>query len=192
MSPASERLILSMRATGEGHLSSIVFRTAEIDGQGNISIHTPTRFVTAASPIERCIRKFLFERKLMELGLFNDFTAAVLADLPDSSPLKRWKAVWIASRAVGISSPREAADRPGIRALARAKLRGALDLRHPPFRSGLFSRTPPGESRASRCPLSSRFAKMMAPRPTSPPYLRLRRPDRLPQMITTGNFLNSA
>src|SRR5262245_10785141 len=42
------RFVLSLRATGEGHISSIVFRTGEIDGEGRITLHKPTRFVNSA------------------------------------------------------------------------------------------------------------------------------------------------
>ena len=76
------RLVLSLRATGEGHLSSIVFRTAEVDHDGIISVNPPTRFVTAASPNPNAsYEKRLFERKLAELGLFDDFAASLMADL---------------------------------------------------------------------------------------------------------------
>ena len=42
--PGSLRFILSLRATGEGHISSITFRTGEVDEGGNITITTPTRY----------------------------------------------------------------------------------------------------------------------------------------------------
>src|SRR5467141_4024035 len=41
--PGALRFILSLRATGEGHISSITFRTGIIDAKCNISINTPTR-----------------------------------------------------------------------------------------------------------------------------------------------------
>ncbi|MGA9408129.1 MAG: glycoside hydrolase family 130 protein [Bacteroidota bacterium] len=40
------RFIMSLRATGEGHISSIEFRTGIIDGQGDISLDAPGKFVT--------------------------------------------------------------------------------------------------------------------------------------------------
>ena len=43
----SRRFILSLRATGEGHISSITFRGGVIDDQNQIHIDEPTRFVTA-------------------------------------------------------------------------------------------------------------------------------------------------
>src|SRR5207249_4659309 len=47
IAPGSLRFVMSLRATGEGHLSSIVFRTGVDDGEGKISTNQPTRFVTA-------------------------------------------------------------------------------------------------------------------------------------------------
>ena len=43
----SRRFILSLRATGEGHISSITFRSGVIDAQNRIRMDEPTRFVTA-------------------------------------------------------------------------------------------------------------------------------------------------
>ncbi len=42
--PGAMRFILSLRATGEGHISSITFRTGFLDATGNITITTPTRY----------------------------------------------------------------------------------------------------------------------------------------------------
>jgi predicted GH43/DUF377 family glycosyl hydrolase len=80
----SKRFILSLRATGEGHLSSITFRSGTIDKDGQILVDEPTRFVTApeAVPSTR-YEKALFHRKLAELDLVNSFTDEVLAELGD-------------------------------------------------------------------------------------------------------------
>src|SRR3990172_2314443 len=42
--PRSLRFILSLRATGEGHISSITFRTGYLDDQGAITVNAPTRY----------------------------------------------------------------------------------------------------------------------------------------------------
>ncbi len=47
LADGSRRFILSLRATGEGHISSITFRSGIIDAQNQIHIDDPTRFVTA-------------------------------------------------------------------------------------------------------------------------------------------------
>jgi hypothetical protein len=44
--PGSKRFILSLRATGEGHVSSITFRSGVIDGDCKIVLDPTPRFVT--------------------------------------------------------------------------------------------------------------------------------------------------
>jgi predicted GH43/DUF377 family glycosyl hydrolase len=81
----SSRFILSLRATGEGHISSITFRTGVIDSENKISITTPTRFVTISENITNPVyEKTLFERKLVELDLLTDFAKKVLSSLDDT------------------------------------------------------------------------------------------------------------
>jgi predicted GH43/DUF377 family glycosyl hydrolase len=78
------RFILSLRATGEGHISSITFRSGTVDAQGNIAIDKPTGFVTAPSPTTSFeYDKTLFQRKLVELGIANGFVELVLAALEE-------------------------------------------------------------------------------------------------------------
>src|SRR5437868_5313132 len=42
--PGSLRFVLSLRATGEGHISSVTFRTGILDAAGQITINEPTRY----------------------------------------------------------------------------------------------------------------------------------------------------
>ena len=56
----SRRFILSLRATGEGHISSITFRGGVIDGQNQVHIDDPTRFVTAPELVPNT----LYEKRL--------------------------------------------------------------------------------------------------------------------------------
>jgi predicted GH43/DUF377 family glycosyl hydrolase len=80
----SRRFILSLRATGEGHISSITFRLGVIDKDNKIDIHKPTRYVATSENITNPVyEKILFERKLVELDLLNDFTLKVLSSLED-------------------------------------------------------------------------------------------------------------
>src|SRR5580704_5640692 len=44
--PGALRFILSLRATGEGHISSITFRTGVIHPDNRIEMHTPVGFLT--------------------------------------------------------------------------------------------------------------------------------------------------
>lgn len=80
----SRRFILSLRAIGEGHISSITFRSGIVDNKGNISIDKPTKFVTSADMIpDSYYEKELFSRKLKELNLLNDFSKKILDELND-------------------------------------------------------------------------------------------------------------
>ena len=46
LKPGALRFIMSLRATGEGHISSIEFRTGIIDKKGEISLDAASKFVT--------------------------------------------------------------------------------------------------------------------------------------------------
>src|SRR6266536_3622352 len=73
--PGALRFILSLRATGEGHISSITFRTGFIHADHRIAVLPPTGFLTEPRQIPNPrYEKALFERKLFELGLAGDFT----------------------------------------------------------------------------------------------------------------------
>ena len=80
----SRRFILSLRATGEGHISSITFRSGTIDADNRIRMDEPSRFVTAPDLVPNALyEKALFYRKLTELGIngpLTDQTMAVLGE----------------------------------------------------------------------------------------------------------------
>ncbi|MEO6845670.1 MAG: glycoside hydrolase family 130 protein [Chthoniobacterales bacterium] len=79
----STRFVVSLRATGEGHISSIVFRSGTVDVEGNLEVAKPTPFVTSPElRTDLAYEKPLFQRKLAELGILNDFAESVLAELP--------------------------------------------------------------------------------------------------------------
>src|ERR1700733_14261344 len=87
--PGSLRFILSLRATGEGHVSSIVFRTGCLDVNGAMTIDTPGRYRVEPQPaLNGGYNNLLFERKLHELGLGGGFSQQVLKTLGDSFTLE--------------------------------------------------------------------------------------------------------
>jgi predicted GH43/DUF377 family glycosyl hydrolase len=76
------RFVLSLRATGEGHISSITFRTGIIRADHQIEIQEPTGFLTEPRQIPNPrYEKALFERKLSELRLTNEFTRQIMQNL---------------------------------------------------------------------------------------------------------------
>jgi len=79
------RFILSLRATGEGHISSITFRTGIIYRNYRIQVLDPVGFVTEPRQVPNAAyEKGLFARKLFELGLIGEFTRRVMNRLGDS------------------------------------------------------------------------------------------------------------
>ncbi len=83
--PGGCNFIMSLRATGEGHVSSIVFRTGSVSASGDIAFDPPTRFVAKmrVDP-DRRFDKHLFFLKLIEMAAYTDAARMVLDDLPDS------------------------------------------------------------------------------------------------------------
>ena len=83
------RFILSLRATGEGHVSSITFRTGIIHPDHRIEVLTQTGFLTEPRQIPNPLyEKALFARKLSELGLTQDFTRRIMNKLGHSFALE--------------------------------------------------------------------------------------------------------
>ena len=87
---------MSLRATGEGHISSIEFRAGTIEQDGVITIDPVSRFVTAPQ-VEKnpTYYKRRFSIKLSEIGFDDDHVAAVLSTLGDSFTHSELKKVWL-------------------------------------------------------------------------------------------------
>jgi len=91
--PGGLRFILSLRATGEGHISSITFRTGIVHPDQRIEVFTPTGFLTEPRQIPNPLyEKALFRRKLSELGLTGEFTRRVMNKLGESFALEELRA----------------------------------------------------------------------------------------------------
>jgi len=78
------RFIMSLRATGEGHISSIEFRTGLVAADGAVTVDPVSRLVTAPE-IEPnpTYMKAPFIVKLHEMGFDNDHAATVMTALGD-------------------------------------------------------------------------------------------------------------
>ena len=91
--PGALRFILSLRATGEGHISSITFRTGLLDSRSRITINAPTRYCLEPEQVPNAsYESNVFERKLRELGLVGDFSRQVLLGLGSSFTLDELRA----------------------------------------------------------------------------------------------------
>jgi predicted GH43/DUF377 family glycosyl hydrolase len=83
------RFVLSLRATGEGHISSITFRTGIIHPDQRIEVCPPTGFLTEPRQIPNPVyEKGLFWRKLVELGLTGEFVYRVMNKIGETFTLE--------------------------------------------------------------------------------------------------------
>jgi predicted GH43/DUF377 family glycosyl hydrolase len=80
----SVRFVMSLRATGEGHISSIVFRTGVIHADQTLEFDPPGRLSRLARlRPDRKYQKRIFGKKLDEIGLAGDAVGFVMRRLPD-------------------------------------------------------------------------------------------------------------
>jgi predicted GH43/DUF377 family glycosyl hydrolase len=117
------RFILSLRATGEGHVSSITFRTGVIHPDQRIEVFTPDGFLTEPRQVPNPLyEKALFARKLSELGLNDEFTRRVMHRLGESFALEELRAALRAEqfRRPDGMTPEDQEDSQGIWMLARS------------------------------------------------------------------------
>jgi predicted GH43/DUF377 family glycosyl hydrolase len=74
------RFVMSLRATGEGHISSIEFRLGSISAEGHITIAPVSPYVTVPEIVPNpTYRKKRFVVKLHEMGFENECSASVMA-----------------------------------------------------------------------------------------------------------------
>ncbi|WP_117209145.1 glycoside hydrolase family 130 protein [Allorhizocola rhizosphaerae] len=76
------RFLMSVRAIGEGHLSSVEFRTG-IVWPGGIVVDDPGRFLSTAARTTRDLEKTLIVNRLDDLGVDPATAGQVLSELPD-------------------------------------------------------------------------------------------------------------
>ena len=88
LSAGELRFVMSLRAVGEGHISSIVFRSGVIRNDLQIKVDEPSCYVTTPRLVpDSRYDNDLFHRKLVELGLSTPFVNEVLGGLPESFTL---------------------------------------------------------------------------------------------------------
>ena len=79
--PASLRVVMSVRAIGEGHRSSIGFRTGVLDAAGDFVIDPPSRYTTAGATTRVPYEITVFRAELARLGIDGESTDYVLDPL---------------------------------------------------------------------------------------------------------------
>jgi predicted GH43/DUF377 family glycosyl hydrolase len=81
----SLRFIMSLRATGEGHVSSIVFRSGQLDQDNTILFDPISDYVeTPDLQLDPVYDRHLFQLKLNEMTASNEVTAHLLNQLPEN------------------------------------------------------------------------------------------------------------
>ncbi len=84
LSNGERRVILSLRSTGEGHISSIVFRRAILNDVGDFIVRPPGYMIEEAEIIKRYIyEKENFLHKLREMDISAELTELMIAELPE-------------------------------------------------------------------------------------------------------------
>ena len=79
------RVIFSFRATGEGHISSIVFRSALVDRDNSIFLESVSPFLgTPEVVLNATYDRGLFQAKLEEMGQLSEAAKAIFQRLPAS------------------------------------------------------------------------------------------------------------
>jgi predicted GH43/DUF377 family glycosyl hydrolase len=83
--PGSLRFIMSLRATGEGHISSIAFRSGTVDARASVKLDPRSAQTTAPElDPDPTFRRGGFFRKLREMGFDNDWSRNLMQSLGDT------------------------------------------------------------------------------------------------------------
>jgi predicted GH43/DUF377 family glycosyl hydrolase len=77
------RVVMSLRSIGEGHISSIEFRTGVIGADADVQLDIPSRYAVTGERTPHEHHKSLFTSKLGELGMMNEVEERVLSRLRD-------------------------------------------------------------------------------------------------------------
>lgn len=81
--PGITRFIMSLRAIGEGHISSITFKEGEIDANLNVSVNDNSPFIQEPERYAHLYDRALFIKKANELGLLSELNRKVFDHLSD-------------------------------------------------------------------------------------------------------------
>jgi predicted GH43/DUF377 family glycosyl hydrolase len=90
--PGAVRFIMSLRAIGEGHLSSIQFRSGVIDAREQLAIDPASQFARTATHRPPTYEKSTFQAKLSELGSYTETAQRVIEAMPERFSLEQLEA----------------------------------------------------------------------------------------------------
>ncbi len=102
--PGATRFVMSLRACGEGHISSIEFRTGIVDQHHVVCLDGQSPFAVAARPVNDALyEKATYTLKLREMAAYDAMAEDVLALLDAEFTMSALEGAIAASRAPGRS-----------------------------------------------------------------------------------------
>jgi predicted GH43/DUF377 family glycosyl hydrolase len=125
--PGETRFILSLRAIGEGHISSIEFRSGVIGADGTITLTAPNRHTTTAERRPPLYDKKIFVSKLTELGVYDETARAILDLVSDRFLLGQLEDALATVGGAGASPPMTAQTMRTIHWLASSNYESVFD-----------------------------------------------------------------
>jgi predicted GH43/DUF377 family glycosyl hydrolase len=102
LKPDELRFVMSLRAIGEGHVSSIEFRSGMIDSRAEITMEEPGRYPTTGIRSATLYDKRAFSAKLAELGALNEVAALIVEPLPPQFTLAQLETAILALDEQGV------------------------------------------------------------------------------------------
>lgn len=82
LEPGAQRFVLSLRAIGEGHLSSIEFRSGVVDRDGDITVDVRSQYAVTGTHAPAVFDKSVFSAMLREMKVMDDVAASMIRALP--------------------------------------------------------------------------------------------------------------
>ena len=83
VAPGAARFVMSLRAIGEGHVSSIEFRTGIVGADGTVELDPVSAFAETGVRSPHAFDKGFFSTKLDDLAMLNEIEERVLARLSE-------------------------------------------------------------------------------------------------------------
>jgi predicted GH43/DUF377 family glycosyl hydrolase len=92
LGPGEVRFVMSLRAIGEGHLSSIEFRTGVVHADMTVTLDKTSGFAATGTQGPHAYDKAFFTTKLWDLGMLNEVEHRVLRRLGDRFTMEELEA----------------------------------------------------------------------------------------------------
>jgi predicted GH43/DUF377 family glycosyl hydrolase len=186
LAPGAQRFILSLRATGEGHISSITFREGIANAKGKIELSDPAPIVAEPDHVPNALyEKPLFKQKLQEAGIDSVLSEPTLEQLGDSFTIGDLR------RALPLETGVPAANHTarGMELLAQSNYQVAFEPDQPVSQRVIFPVTP-SQSNGIEDARFVRFQKEKGGFTYYATYTAYDGKIILPQLLETPDFLH--